>query len=134
MHEPQLNVPPHPSATDPHVLPSDVHVAGMQTLHTLFVQVPAAHAPHVSVPPHPSPNDPQLPGMDAHVAGVQTLHTLASHDPAHAPHASVPPHPSGIDPQLAPSSAHVSFEQPQTLAVAPPPHVAGAVHAPQSRR
>jgi hypothetical protein len=50
----------------------------------------------------------------------------------HTPHISVPPHLSWIVPQFLFSAAHVVGVQPQTFAVAPPPHVSGGTQVPHS--
>jgi hypothetical protein len=57
------------------------------------------------------------------------------HVPPSTPQVTTPPHPSPTTPQFIPvghavSRTHPEFP-PQTLAVPPPPHVAGAVQLPQ---
>src|SRR5271170_3893124 len=73
-------------------------------------------------------------------------HTLAWPPPPHVwgaaqvPQLTSPPHPSPAGPQLYPRLAHVFGVQlppsptPQTLAVPPPPHVAGDAQVPHCRR
>ena len=89
--------------------------------------------------PHPSPCCPQPALRSVQVLGTQPTHWLGV--PTHVcgllqvPHESVPPHPSPMTPQVAPALWQVTGMHPlppQTLAVPPPPHVAGAVQPPQS--
>src|SRR5262245_24986032 len=112
--------------------------AGSRTVPEIVVLAPAAqvgimHASPVQGPAGPVPG--QTFGMPVLPPGGAAPHVIP---PGHAVGRSrVPPQPSPMRPQYWPPPAgmHVIFTQlgsPHTPATPRPPHVAGAVHAPQS--
>jgi hypothetical protein len=110
----QVIVPPHPSATEPHALPTPpdpqplgTHVGWHVPLLVALHVSPEVQA-HESVPPQPSGIVPQVsPVLPAGHALTVQPHWLAVPPPphvcgeAHVPQLTVPPCPSEIVPQFA---------------------------------
>jgi hypothetical protein len=72
-HAPHERVPPHPSASDPHVAPCAAHVVGVHVWHVPAEEQvePPEHVPQLNVPPHPSARAPHVRPCAAHVVGLQ---------------------------------------------------------------
>jgi hypothetical protein len=112
VHDPQLQMPPQPSATVPQLLPAHavpcgvfVHVGVAQTLGFPWppqTVVPVQFdVPQLTMPPQPS-------GIVPHWFGPHVV--AGAHGPPSGPRSVPPPH---------------------TLGVPPPPHFWGKVHEPQ---
>jgi hypothetical protein len=138
VHVPQSSIPPHPSASVPHVAPRAWQVVGVHP-HTLGVPPPAhvlkpVQVPQVCVFAQLSTNVPQLAPIVSQVAVGEHPQTPDMPPPPHvcgrvheAPQLTVPPHPSSMDPQLSPAG-QVACVHPHTFAAPPPPQVSEPMH------
>jgi hypothetical protein len=123
-HEPQLRVPPQPSAMVPQPLPGQVFGVHVWVTQTLFVHVAlVAQVPQASLPPQPSAMLPQFLPCAAQVVGVQVLPPwqvpFVHVSPTGQEHVIVPPQPSVSVPQAEPTppepqlvGTHVGWQVP----------------------